>query len=73
MTRVPDGHEQTCTRCGSHLIHAEWDEPVNAGEVQYLWRCWNCNNEFITTVASEEKQTPVAEITEPFFTSLVVE
>jgi len=55
------------------LIHAEWDEPVNPAEVQYLWRCWNCNNEYITTVACEQKQPTVAEVTEPFFTSLVVE
>jgi hypothetical protein len=55
------------------LIHAEWDEAVNAHEVQYLWRCGSCNNEYVTTVASEQKQVPVAEITQPFFTSLVVE
>ena len=37
MTTVPHGHEQNCTRCGSHLIHAEWDEPVNSREAPYLY------------------------------------
>lgn len=73
MTRVPNGHDQKCTRCGSSLIDAEWDEQVSAGEAQYLWRCESCGNEFVTQVACEEKQPADAEITEPFFTSLVVE
>jgi hypothetical protein len=55
------------------LVSLEWDERVNAREVQDLWQCWNCKNKFITTVTSEEKERPVAEITAPFFTSLVIE
>jgi len=55
------------------LVSLEWDERVNPREVQDLWHCWNCTNEFITTIASDEKGPSVAEITEPFFTSLVME
>ena len=73
MTSISSVHEEKCTRCGSRLITPEWDERVNAREVQYLWRCWNCNNEFVTLVASDEERTSVSEITEPFFTSLLVE
>jgi DNA-directed RNA polymerase subunit RPC12/RpoP len=46
MPSIPSLHEQTCTQCGSTLIDPEWDERVNAREAQYLWRCWNCSNEF---------------------------
>jgi hypothetical protein len=55
------------------LVNLEWDERINAREVQDLWHCWNCKNEFITTIASDEKGPSVTEITEPFFTSLVME
>jgi hypothetical protein len=54
-------------------VGLEWDERVNEREIQNLWHCWNCNNEFITLVASDEKQPSVDEITKPFFTSLVME
>lgn len=73
MPSNPSPHEQKCTQCGSKLIDPEWAERVNAREVQYLWRCWNCSNEFVTLVASAEEPTSDAEVTEPFFTSLVVE
>ena len=73
MTQIPDGHEQICTRCGSKLIKAEWDEPVSAREVQYLWHCLNCSNEFVTQAVTDEIPTPEAEVMKPFFTSLVVE
>ena len=63
---------EKCPRCGSTLVGLEWDERVNDREIQDLWHCWNCNNKFITIVASNEKQ-PVTEITKPFFTSLVME
>ena len=66
-------HEQKCARCDSKLVNVEWDERVNAGQMQYLWRCLNCKHEFIIHVASYEKPTSDAEITEPFFSSLVVE
>jgi hypothetical protein len=66
-------HHEKCPRCGSGLVGLEWDERVNAREVQDLWHCWNCKNEFITTVASGEKELSVTEITVPFFTSLVME
>jgi hypothetical protein len=73
MTRVPNGHDQKCTRCGSNLIDAEWDEQVSALEAQYLWRCESCGNAFVTLVACDERRPADAEITKPFFTSLVVE
>jgi DNA-directed RNA polymerase subunit RPC12/RpoP len=73
MPLVPSSNEEKCTRCGSQLIVPEWDERVNAREVQYLWRCLNCSNEFVTLVSSDEGQISDTEITKPFFTSLVVE
>jgi DNA-directed RNA polymerase subunit RPC12/RpoP len=73
MPSIPSPYEQKCTRCGSKLIDLEWDERVNTREVQYLWRCWNCSNEFVTQVASDEEPTSDAEVTKPFFTTLVVE
>jgi hypothetical protein len=65
-------HEK-CPRFGSGLVSLEWDERVNAQEVQDLWHCWNCKNEFITVVTSDEKEPSVTEITKQFFTSLVME
>jgi hypothetical protein len=62
-----------CPRCGSTRVNLEWDERVNEREIQDLWRCWNCNNEFITVVACDEKEPSVIEITKPFFTSLLME
>ena len=44
MASVSSLHAQECARCGSKLIVPEWDERVNAREVQYLWRCLNCRN-----------------------------
>ena len=73
MASVSSLQAQECTRCGSTLIVPEWDERVNAREVQYLWRCLNCRNEFVTLVASDGEPFSVTEITKPFFTSLVVE
>jgi hypothetical protein len=55
------------------LVNLEWDERVNSHEVQDLWRCWNCQNEFITVEASDEQPASTTEITKPFFTSLVME
>jgi len=65
-------HEK-CPRCGSGLVHLEWYERVNAHEVQDPWHCWNCKNEFITVVTSDQKEPSLTEITAPFFTSLVME
>ncbi len=62
-----------CPRCGSWLVSCEWNEHVNPGEVQDLWYCWQCQNEFITVEASNENEPSAAEITKPFFTSLVME
>lgn len=70
MTRLD--HEK-CPRCGSRLVTLEWDERINSQQVQDLWHCWQCQNEFITAEALEEKELSVAEITKPFFTSLVIE
>ena len=63
MTTIPNGHEEKCTQCGSKAVNVEWDERVNATQVQYLWRCLNCKNEFITQVASDQKPISDAEIT----------
>jgi DNA-directed RNA polymerase subunit RPC12/RpoP len=73
MVSFSSPHHEKCSRCGSGLVNLEWNERVNAREVQDLWHCWNCKNEFITVVASDEKEPSVTEITEPFFTSLVME
>ena len=73
MASIPTSDHEKCPRCGSGLVSLEWDERINAREVQDLWRCGNCKNKFITTVTSEEKEPSVAEITAPFFTSLVME
>jgi len=63
---------EKCPRCGSELVHSEWHERVDKQEVQYLWRCGNCTNEFVTVVNSDEREPSITEITEPFFTSLLV-
>ena len=73
MKSIPSAHEQRCARCGSTFLNLEWDERVSAHEAEYLWHCLNCSNEFVTTVASDEKQASSVAITEPFFTSLLVE
>ena len=73
MTSISSLHREKCPCCGSALVGLEWDERVNEREIQDLWHCWNCNNEFVTVVASDEKKLPIAEITKPFFTSLVME
>jgi hypothetical protein len=64
---------ETCPRCGSWLVSLEWDERVNLKQVQDLWHCWQCQNEFVTLEASDEQEPPVTEITTPYFTSLVME
>lgn len=73
MTSIPSGHQEHCPRCGSKLVNIEWDERLSAQEVQHLWHCLNCTNEFVSTVASKGERPSDAEITKPFFTSLVVE
>jgi transcription elongation factor Elf1 len=72
MASVSIPHHEKCPRCGSGSVHLEWRECVNAQEVQYLWHCGNCKNEFVTVVTSDEKEPPVTGITERFFTSLLV-
>jgi uncharacterized protein with PIN domain len=72
MASVSLAHAETCPRCGSGLVHLEWHERVEAQQFQNLWHCWNCNNEFVTVVTCDEKDPSVEEITEPFFTSLVI-
>ena len=72
MASVSIPHHERCPRCGSGLVHIEWHERVNTHEVQDLWHCGNCKNEFVTVVTSDEKGPSVTEITEPFFTSLLV-
>ena len=72
MASISISHAEKCPRCGSGLVHLEWHERVEAQEFQNLWRCWNCSNEFITIVKSDKSEPSVEEITEPFFTSLVI-
>ena len=72
MAAVSISPAETCPRCGSGLVHLEWHERVKAQEFQNLWHCWNCKNEFVTFVSSDEREPSAAEITEPFFTSLVI-
>ena len=73
MTSSSHLHHERCPRCGSALVSLEWDEHVNSREVQDLWRCRKCQNEFITVELSDEKPPSAAEVTKPFFTSLVME
>jgi len=74
MTSIPGGDQEQCPRCGSKLVNIEWDERVNAQEVQTLRHCLNCSNEFVSLEASKEEQPASdAETTKPFFTSLVIE
>jgi len=68
-----NNRDGTCTRCGSRLIYLDWEERFDPHQIQKLWRCFQCKNEFVTLHASEEKSVPSAEIIEPFFTNLVVE
>ena len=73
MKSISTLRHENCPRCGSGLVSLEWDERVNAREIQDLWHCWNCKNEFITTITSDDKGPSLTEITKPFFTSLVME
>ena len=73
MTSISHLHHERCPRCGSGLVSLEWDERVNPREVQDLWHCYKCQNEFITVEASHEPPPSTAEVTKPFFTSLVME
>src|SRR5262249_8957605 len=72
MASISTPNHEKCPRCGSGSVHLEWRERVNAQDIQHLWHCGNCKNEFVTVVTSEEKDRPLTEITEPFFTSLLV-
>jgi hypothetical protein len=72
MASISISHAEKCPRCDSGLVHLEWHERVKAQEFQNLWHCWNCNNEFVTVVTSDERVPSVEEITEPFFTSLLI-
>ena len=73
MVPISSPHHEKCPQCGSSLVSLEWDERVNAREVQDLWHCWRCKNEFITVEFSDEREPSITEITKPFFTSLVME
>jgi DNA-directed RNA polymerase subunit RPC12/RpoP len=73
MVSISNPHYRRCPRCGSGLVSLEWDERVSPREVQDLWHCWRCQNEFITVEFSDEKPRSVTDITNPFFTSLVME
>jgi hypothetical protein len=73
MASISSPYHEKCPRCGSWLVSLEWDERVNGREVQDLWHCWHCQNEFITNELSDEKLSSTSEITKPFFTSLVME
>jgi DNA-directed RNA polymerase subunit RPC12/RpoP len=73
MASTTQHRNGTCTRCGSRLIHLEWEERLDPHRLQQLWRCLECKNEFVITRDSEEESTTSAEIIAPFFTNLVVE
>jgi hypothetical protein len=51
-------HHEKCPRCGTWFVTLEWDERVNSREVQDLWHCCQCQNEFITVEFSDEKARP---------------
>jgi DNA-directed RNA polymerase subunit RPC12/RpoP len=73
MASISNASGDKCPRCGSGLVSLKWDERLNPREVQNLWHCWNCKSEFITVIASDGQEPSAAEITKPFFTSLVME
>ena len=73
MVSISNTHGEKCARCGSALVGLEWEEHVNDREVQDLWHCWNCGDEFITMFASDDEKPPASDITKLFFTSLVME
>jgi len=72
MESVSIARHINCPQCGSAFVHLEWHERMSAREVQDLWRCWNCRNEFMTVFTSDDMDSPAAEITKLFFTSLLV-
>lgn len=73
MKSIANAHDERCARCGSAFLTLEWDERVSAHEVEQLWHCLNCSNEFVTMAACDEMQaSSAAAVTEPFFTSLLV-
>lgn len=72
MASASIAHHERCSRCGSALVCLEWHERKDEQEVQDLWRCWNCRNEFVTVTTSDETDPSAAEITKLFFTSLLV-
>jgi DNA-directed RNA polymerase subunit RPC12/RpoP len=72
VTSITKAHNGACPQCGSRLINLEWEEDLNPREVQHLWKCLDCRNEFVTLAASDEKRVTDTAIIEPFFTSLVV-
>ncbi len=64
--------QEKCTRCGSSWVKLDWEERVNPREIQCLWKCLQCKNEFVTLVASDEEPVADEEIVKPFFTNLLV-
>lgn len=72
MASTTTNHDGTCTRCGSRLIYLDWEERLDAHQIQKLWRCLECKNEFVTVHASEQENATSTEIIEPFLSSLVV-
>lgn len=73
MASITKDHRGTCTRCSSRLINLEWEERLDSHQIQQLWKCLECRNEFVTVNAFEEESTTSDDIIEPFFTNLVVE
>ena len=69
MASITNDDRGTCTRCGSRLIHLERQERLNPPQLQQLWRCLECWNEFVTFHSSEEERATSVEIIEPFFTN----
>lgn len=61
-----------CPRCGIKLISPDWSEAVNAEKTINLWCCPICGEEFETTENIAEDTPPVSELTETFFSTLLV-
>ncbi|MEY9633371.1 hypothetical protein ABIF66_001600 [Bradyrhizobium japonicum] len=72
MLPISTVQHNECVRCGSGLVTLEWHERVSANGAQAPWRCWNCREQFVSGVTSDEREPSAAEITGPFFTSLLV-
>jgi len=65
----PSAH---CPRCGIKLISPEWSEAVSEEKAVNLWCCPICGEEFETTDNVAEEPSAISELTEEFFSTLLV-